>query len=93
VIILASNRALQKKAPFHDDGKNNFADALILEPYGQIVKNGSGKGRCMFVSQNVTHFSATNADQRLPHPDFAEYFSPIRALVAMKRLALWGTPH
>jgi hypothetical protein len=43
--LLASNRALQKKAPFHN-GRNNFADALILELYGQMVENG--KGRCVF---------------------------------------------
>jgi hypothetical protein len=44
--LRASERALQKKAPFHN-GRNNFADALILELYGQLVE--SGKGRCVFV--------------------------------------------
>jgi hypothetical protein len=34
-VLAASNRALQKQAPFHN-GKNNFADAVIIELYGQM---------------------------------------------------------
>jgi PIN domain len=79
--LRASNRALQKKAPFHN-GRNNFADALILELYGQMVKNG--KGRCVFVTHNVKDFSATNADQRLPHPDIAQHFSRIKSRYFIK---------
>jgi hypothetical protein len=83
VMLLASNRALQKKAPFHN-GRNNFADALILELYGQMVKNGSEKGRCVFVTHNVKEFSATNTDQLLPHPDIAPYFSRIKSRYFIK---------
>ena len=42
-MLQASSRALQKKAPFHN-GKNNFADAVIIELYGQTVANGMAKG-------------------------------------------------
>lgn len=77
----ASNRALQKQAPFHN-GRNNFADAVILELYGQMSANG--KGRCVFVTHNVKDFSAQNADQRLPHPDIAAYFSRIKSRYFIK---------
>jgi hypothetical protein len=79
--LRASSRALQKKAPFHN-GRNNFADALILELYGQLVENG--KGRCVFVTHNVKDFSAPNADQRLPHPDIAQLFSRIKSRYFIK---------
>jgi hypothetical protein len=71
-ILSASHRALQKKAPFHT-GKNSFADAVIIELYAQMVANG--KGRCAFVTHNTKDFSLPNGDQRLPHPDIAQYFS------------------
>lgn len=80
-ILRASARALGKKAPFHN-GRNNFADALILELYGQMVENG--KGRCVFVTHNVKDFSATNTDQRLPHPDIAQHFSRIKSRYFIK---------
>jgi hypothetical protein len=79
--LRASVRALEKKAPFHN-GRNNFADALILELYGQMVENG--KGRCVFVTHNVKDFSATNADQRLPHPDIGQHFSRIKSRYFIK---------
>jgi hypothetical protein len=88
VMLLASNRALQKKAAFHN-GRNNFADVLILELYGQMVKNGSGKGRCVFVTHNVKEFSAANANQRLPHPDIAQYFSRIKSRYFIKLVDAW----
>ena len=80
-VLRASKRALQKQAPFHN-GRNNFADALILELYGQLVE--SGKGRCVFVTHNVKDFSALNADQRLPHPDIAQHFSRIKSRYFIK---------
>ena len=80
-VLRASKRALQKQAPFHN-GRNNFADALILELYGQMVE--SGKGRCVFVTHNVKDFSALNADQRLPHPDIAQHFSRIKSRYFIK---------
>jgi hypothetical protein len=71
-ILAASARAMEKKAPFHN-GRNNFADALLIELYGQMVTNGSTQH--VFISHNVKDFSAQDKDQRQPHPDFAAYFS------------------
>jgi hypothetical protein len=79
--LRASDRALKKEAPFHN-GRNNFADALILELYGQLVEGG--KGRCVFVTHNAKDFSATGADQRLPHPDIAQLFSRITSRYFVK---------
>jgi hypothetical protein len=47
-----------------------------------MVENG--KGRCVFVTHNVKDFSATNADQRLPHPDIAQHFSRIKSRYFIK---------
>jgi len=66
---------LEKKAPFHN-GKNNFADAVIIELYGQMVANR--KGRSVFVTHNTKDFSVPNGDQRLPHPDIAHHFTRTR---------------
>lgn len=79
--LRAATRALYKRAPFHN-GRNNFSDAVLLELYGQMVENG--KGRCVFVTHNVKDFSAANADQRLPHPDIAPYFSRIKSRYFIK---------
>jgi hypothetical protein len=38
----------------------------------------------VFVTHNVKEFSATNADQRLPHPDIAQYFSRIKSRYFIK---------
>jgi hypothetical protein len=80
-VLQASSRALEKKAPFHN-GKNNFADAVIIELYGQMVANG--KGRRVFVTHNTKDFSLPNGDQRLPHPDIALYFSRIKSRYFIK---------
>jgi hypothetical protein len=80
-ILQASKRALEKKAPFHN-GKNNFADAVIIELYGQMVTNS--KGRRVFVTHNTKDFSLPNGDQRLPHPDIAPYFSRIKSRYFIK---------
>jgi hypothetical protein len=44
----------------------------------------NGKGRCVFVTHNVKDFSATNAHQRLPHPDIAQHFSRIKSRYFIK---------
>jgi PIN domain len=80
-VLAASDRALQKLAPFHT-GKNSFADAVIIELYGQMV--ASSNGRCVFVTHNTKDFSLPNGDQRLPHPDIAHYFSRIKSRYFIK---------
>lgn len=77
----ASRRALLKKAPFHT-GKNSFADAVIVELYGQMA--ASTKGRCVFVTHNVKDFSLPGGDQRMPHPDIADHFSRIKSRYFIK---------
>jgi hypothetical protein len=76
----ASARALQKKAPFHT-GKNSFADAVILELYGQIAGR---PGRSVFVTHNVKDFSLQGGDQRNPHSDISQYFSRIKSRYFIK---------
>jgi predicted nucleic acid-binding protein len=68
----ASKRALERKAPFHS-GKNNFADAVIIELYGQLA--GEAKDESVFVTHNVRDFSLPSGDQRAPHADIAGFFS------------------
>lgn len=77
----ASERALKKRAPFHT-GKNSFADAVIIELYGQMVANT--KGRCVFVTHNVKDFSLASGDQRRPHADIAPFFSRIKSRYFIK---------
>ena len=72
---------MEKKAPFRN-GRNNFADAVLIELYGQIVTDSST--RYVFVSHNVKGFSAPDKDQREPHPDFAAYFSKMRSRYFIK---------
>jgi hypothetical protein len=79
--LAASRRAMEKKAPFHN-GRNNFADAVLIELYGQRVASGSS--RFVFVTHNVKDFSAPDADQRQPHPDIAAYFSKIKSRYFIK---------
>jgi len=80
-LLAASTRAMEKKAPFHN-GRNNFADAVLIELYGQMVATGSA--RYAFVSHNVKDFSAPGHDQREPHPDFNTYFSKIKSRYFIK---------
>ncbi len=80
-ILQASSRALEKKAPFHN-GKNNFADAVIIELYGQML--AIRKGRSVFVTHNTKDFSVPNGDQRLPHPDIANHFSRVKSRYFIK---------
>jgi len=80
-ITAASQRALDKRAPFHT-GKNNFADAVIIELYGQL--RAVAKGRCVFVTHNKKDFSLPAGDQRLPHSEIATYFSPIKSRYFIK---------
>ncbi|MGH6740349.1 MAG: PIN domain-containing protein [Bradyrhizobium sp.] len=81
-ILAASKRAMDKKAPFHHD-KNSFADATLIELYGQMVSHPKN-ARYVFVTHNTRDFSAVGGDQRLPHPDIAGYFSKIKSRYFIK---------
>ncbi len=78
--LLAAQRAIDKRAPFHRD-KNSMADALIIETYAEYVRDKAASGtRFAFVTYNKNDFSMVNGNEKLPHPDFADYFSRIKSL-------------
>ncbi len=80
VKLRAADRAIAKRAPFHR-GKNAMADAIAIETYGECVRSKAARGnRFAFVSHNKSEFSVENGNQKLPHPDFAPFFSRIKSL-------------
>lgn len=79
VKIKAADRALQRKAPCHQD-KNSMADALIIETFFEAVKAGAPRERFAFVTHNKHDFGALGGDDRLPHADIAGWFSKIRSM-------------
>jgi hypothetical protein len=80
VKLRAAQRAIEKKAPFHRD-RNSMADAVIIEMYAECVRGQAGGGvRFAFVTHNKSDFSIENGNQKLPHPDFAAFFSRIKSL-------------
>lgn len=71
----ASDRALQKQAPFHRE-RNSFADALLIEAYADYIKtNNKPRDRFAFVTHNIRDFSEPVGNNKLPHPDLAELFT------------------
>ena len=73
--LRASQRALEKKAPFHHH-KNAMADAVLIETYADCVRDRAGSGvRFAFITHNKTDFSSEQGDHRVPHPDLAAIFS------------------
>jgi hypothetical protein len=80
VTLRAAQRAMEKKAPFHRD-KNAIADAIIIETYAEFMRNEpTSKVRFAFVTHNKKDFSIENGNQKIPHPDIADYFSRIKSL-------------
>jgi hypothetical protein len=80
VMLTAAGRAVQKKAPFHHN-KNSMADAVIIETYAQYLREKPSRGtRFAFVTHNKNDFSVEQGNQKLPHPDIASLFSPIKSL-------------
>ena len=80
VILRAADRALQQRAPFHRK-RNSMHDAILFEMYAEFVSEKAIRGvRFGFVTHNTKDFSHPSADNRLPHPDIASYFSKIRSL-------------
>lgn len=59
--IKAAERALRRKAPFHHDGKNSMADALIIETYFEAVERSKPRERFAFVTHNKADFSLQQA--------------------------------
>jgi hypothetical protein len=52
---------MEKKAPFHN-GRNSFADAVLIELYRKITIGAST--RSVFVTHNTKDFSAQGKDER-----------------------------
>lgn len=80
VMLLAGNRALQRRAPCHHENKNSMADAVVIETYFEAVNNRKPGQRFAFVTHNKHDFSLPNGNQKLPHPDFAEQFTKIKSM-------------
>ncbi|MCD2195695.1 PIN domain-containing protein [Actinomycetospora endophytica] len=67
------HRGLAKQAPFLE--KNSTADALLIECFGEVTRReGGAQDEFLFVTSNSRDFSARGGDQRVPHPDIAEFF-------------------
>jgi hypothetical protein len=80
VRLRAAQRAIDKRAPFHRDN-NSMADAIIIETYAKCVRDKTARGvRFAFVTHNKSEFSVENGNHKMPHPDFAGFFSRIRSL-------------
>jgi hypothetical protein len=79
VKLLAAQRAIDKKAPFHRD-RNSMADALIIETYAEQVRKSESGMRFAFVTHNKHDFSAEGGNQKLPHADIDSCFSRIKSL-------------
>jgi len=71
--LRAANRAIDKRAPFHR-ARNGMADAVVMETYGEKASSAKEEEYFAFVTHNVRDFSATDGDNRKPHPDFEPYF-------------------
>lgn len=77
--LRAVQRAIEKKAPFHRQ-KNSINDAIIIETYASCILNKNSTGiRFAFVTHNKNDFSLPNVNDKIPHPDFAMYFSKIKS--------------
>lgn len=73
--LRATDRAIQRKAPFHRD-KNSINDALLIEAYAAFIAKDDKPGRRFaFVTHNYRDFSDPLGNQKLPHPDFSGIFS------------------
>jgi hypothetical protein len=80
VKLRAAQRAIDKRAPFHRQ-RNGIDDAVLIEVYADAVTaKAAPGGRFAFVTHNVKDFSHPNANNKLPHPDIAAFFSRVRSL-------------
>lgn len=80
VTLRAAQRAIEKKAPFHRD-KNSMADAILIETYAECLRDKAASSiRFAFVTHNKQDFSIENGNHKIPHPDFAGFFSRIKSL-------------
>lgn len=76
--IRASDRGIEKKAPFHRQ-RNGMNDAILIETYADMIRDATGGQRFAFVTHNVKDFSDPTGNQTLPHPDLAHLFTGSRS--------------
>jgi hypothetical protein len=75
VKLRATDRAIQKLAPFHRD-KNSVNDAILIESYSAFIRErDTPRDRFAFVTHNYKDFSVVNGSRKLPHPDISSLFS------------------
>lgn len=79
VKLRAAQRAIDNHAPFHRQ-RNSMNDALLIEMYAEAAAKPSPRIRFAFITHNTKDFSHPNANTKLPHPDFAAYFSRSKSL-------------
>ena len=80
VKLRAAQRAIDKRASFHRQ-RNGIDDAVLIEVYADAVAAKAAPGsRFAFITHNIKDFSHPNANNKLPHPDIAAYFSRVRSL-------------
>jgi len=72
----AAMRGVEKRAPFHKP-KNSMGDAILIEIYAAalIDEQKDGKNQFVFVTHNKHDFSSGTGDDRIPHPDIADFFN------------------
>lgn len=81
VKLRAAQRAIERRAPFHHEGKNSIGDAILVETYADAVRAGRGHAkRFAFVSHNHKDFSQPNGSNQVPHADIAACFSKLKSL-------------
>jgi len=79
VKVRVAQRGIDRLAPFHRQ-RNSTDDAILIEVFADAIGANRARGlRYAFVTHNVKDFSHPAANQKLPHPDIAAYFSKIRS--------------
>lgn len=73
--VNTSQRAIQKKAPFHKQ-KNSVPDALLMEIFYYFA-NKDKENNYIFITHNTNDFSDP-IDNRKIHPDYLNYFDGVR---------------
>lgn len=73
--LRATQRAIDKKAPFHLS-KNSINDAIIIESYLEYkLKNEAQEFKLIFITHNKNDFSLKDGNQKLPHEDLSNIFN------------------
>jgi hypothetical protein len=78
VKLRAAQRGIERRAPFHRQ-RNGIDDAILIETYADFAKAAAAGGRLAFVTHNTKDFSQPGTNEKLPHPDIAEFFSKIKS--------------